>query len=126
MTAGACVRHPRHRHVRDVLERRGPELIAAYKAGATVETVAAGAGIGATTLRRYLIAEGVPIRPRGGSRVRARLDAMNAELIAAYNAGVALAALAARAGVCPRDPHVPEGGGGRAPRRPRAAPEASA
>ncbi|MEN6518849.1 MAG: hypothetical protein ABFC38_11850 [Methanospirillum sp.] len=34
----------RRRHVREVLERRGPKLIAAYQAGAPVTTLAARAG----------------------------------------------------------------------------------
>ena len=100
MTAGTGVLNSRQRRVRRILERRGPKMIAAYKAGATVAIVAAGAGISANALRRYFIAEGVPLRPRGGTRVQTRLEAMKAELIAAYEGGAALAAVAARAGVC--------------------------
>jgi len=100
VTAGRRGLNNRQRHVRYVLERRGAELIAAYEAGATLATVAAEAGISSSALWNYLAAEGVPCRPRGSSKARARLDAMKAELIAAYEGGATVAALAARAGVC--------------------------
>jgi hypothetical protein len=52
----------RHRHAREELERRGPELIAAYEAGAPITALAAEAGVCRTTLSNFLVAHGVRLR----------------------------------------------------------------
>ncbi len=86
------------RHVREVLEQQGARLIAAYEAGASVHALAAGAGISDSTLREFLTAEGVTIR-RARGQARAVLEARGAEVIAAYESGRGLNAVAAEAGV---------------------------
>ncbi|MEN6342194.1 MAG: hypothetical protein ABFC89_06490 [Methanospirillum sp.] len=86
------------RHVREVLERQGAQLIAAYEAGAPVHALAAGAGISGSTLREFLAAEGVTIR-RSRGQAQAVLEARGAELIAAYERGSTLKAVAAEAGI---------------------------
>ncbi len=88
------------RHVRDVLERRGPRLIAAYQAGESTSALAARAGVSSHTIRAYLASEGVTIRPKTGKN-RKILHARSAELIAAYEAGTSIRVLAARVGVNP-------------------------
>ncbi len=50
------------RHVQAVLEQHGAEIVAAYLAGATVAALASLAGVHHHTIKRYLVAEGVPIR----------------------------------------------------------------
>jgi len=87
----------RHRHVQEVLERQGPELLAAYEAGASVQALAAGAGISEYTLKNYVMARGVAIR--NPSRRNRELPARGAELVAAYEAGATLKDLAARTGI---------------------------
>lgn len=85
----------------DLLEARAPELIAAYEAGATLEALAAGAGVSEATVGRFMIARGVVLRSRH-QRVQDRLERRRAELVAAYQDGETLAVLAARAGVSSR------------------------
>lgn len=97
---GIAIRNP-CRHAREVFEARGDKLAAAYEAGATIEALAAGAGIGFQQLKRYLVARGVPIH--GGQwRTRTIFERRGAELIAAYKAGATITALATEAGVCRR------------------------
>ncbi len=86
------------RHVRDVLERRGAELAAAYEAGATLRALAVGAGIYDVTLRKYLVSQGIGIRDRR-RRAREIPEARAPELIAAYEAGATFTALGAAVGV---------------------------
>jgi len=86
------------RHVREVLERQGARLIAAYESGASVHALAAGEGISGSTLREYLAAEGVALR-RSRGQGRAVLEARGAEVIAAYEAGRGLNAVASGIGV---------------------------
>lgn len=90
----------RRRHVQEVFENRGPELVAAYEAGAPLTLLATGAGITYRTLRKYLVAHGIAIRnnPR---RVREILEARGDELAAAYGTATPLTVLAADAGVDP-------------------------
>lgn len=90
----------RHRHVQEVLERRGAELIAAYLAGATVAALAARAGVSFYTVREYLVAHGIAIRNHR-RRARAIFEARGDEMIAAYEAGASMTALAASAGMTP-------------------------
>ncbi len=83
------------RHVREVLESRGAELIAAYEAGETAEALARDAGISSYTLRTYLVARGVAIRsPR--RMTRAILQTHGAELAAAYESGATIKDLSVR------------------------------
>ena len=63
---GAPRRPTHYGRVRKLLEERGPELRAAYEAGRTPEQLAAESGISPTTLRRYLVSEGVEIQTRLG------------------------------------------------------------
>jgi len=63
----ADIRASQQRHVREVLGRRGAELIAAYEAGASVAALAADAGICENTLRTYFIVEGVSVRRRNNT-----------------------------------------------------------
>ncbi|MEN6516625.1 MAG: hypothetical protein ABFC38_00350 [Methanospirillum sp.] len=86
------------RHVREVLERQGARLIAAYEAGAAIQGLADGAGISGSTLREYLAVEGVAVR-RSRGQARAVLEARGAEVIAAYEAGRGLNAVASGIGV---------------------------
>ncbi|MEN6342807.1 MAG: hypothetical protein ABFC89_09640 [Methanospirillum sp.] len=86
------------RHVREVLERQGARLIASYETGGKIQPLAAGAGISGSTLREYLAAEGVTLR-RSRGQARAVLEARGAEVIAAYETGRGLNAVAAEAGV---------------------------
>ncbi|MEN6341343.1 MAG: hypothetical protein ABFC89_02170 [Methanospirillum sp.] len=88
----------RRRHVRDVLERQGPTLVAAYEDDTPLHILAAGAGISDQTLRNYMMARGIAIRDLR-RRNREILEARAAELIAAYEAGATLTALGARTGV---------------------------
>ena len=86
------------RHVREVFEERGARLIAAYEAGASIHSLAAGVRISDTTLIKYLAAEGVTLRRiRGVSREV--LEVRGTELIAAYESGRAIKAIAAEAGI---------------------------
>jgi lambda repressor-like predicted transcriptional regulator len=89
----------RHRYAREVLGRDGARMIEAYEAGASMHSLAVGAGVSGTALRRFLVAEGIPLRSstRGGQRKD--LDAGRAELVAAYEAGAPIPTLADRAGV---------------------------
>ena len=86
------------RHVREVLEEQGARLIAAYEAGATIRTLAAGAGISGSALRKYLSARGVTIR-RARGRAREVLAVRGPELQAAYERGGSLRGVAAGVGV---------------------------
>lgn len=86
------------RHVREVFEEQGARLIAAYEAGATIRSLADGAGISGSALRRYLAAQGVAIR-RARGRARAVLAVRGPELLAAYERGGTLRAVAAEAGI---------------------------
>ena len=89
------------RHVREVLEEQGARLIAAYEAGATIRTLAAGAGVCETTVGRFMAAHGVELRSRQ-QRVQDRLGRRRADLVAAYQQGWTIAVLAAEAGVSHR------------------------
>ncbi len=90
----------RHRHVQEVLERRGAELVAAYLAGESIVALAADAGVSSHTVREYMVAEGVTLRPTTGKAWKI-LHPRSAELIAAYEAGTSIRVLAARVGVNP-------------------------
>lgn len=92
------VQRERRRHVRKVLEQRGPKLIAAYQAGAPITTLAARAGVSDHTIRAYLVSEGVTIRPMTGKAWKI-IHPRSAELTSAYEAGTSIRALAARVGV---------------------------
>lgn len=83
------------------LEARAPELIAACGAGATLEALAARAGVSEATVGRFMAARGVTIRDRH-RRVLDKLEQRRAELVAAYQGGETLSVLAARAGVSSR------------------------
>ena len=48
----------RPRRGREVLAARGDELIAAYEAGVTIRALAADAGVGLSTIRRFLAGHG--------------------------------------------------------------------
>ncbi len=61
-----------HRHVQDVFERRGAELVAAYRAGATITALAAEAGVCTTTFSTFLVARGVRLRNDRGWYRRSR------------------------------------------------------
>ncbi|MEN6341157.1 MAG: hypothetical protein ABFC89_01220 [Methanospirillum sp.] len=90
----------RHRYVREVLEARGPELIAAYEEGALISALAADAGVSHTTIREYLVSRGIALR----SDMRMPLPVFTArgpELIAAYESGGTIRGLAVDAGVSP-------------------------
>ncbi len=95
---GVTLRHERLR-ARQKLEARGAEMIAAYEAGATLAALGRDAGVTPRTFKTYLAAHGVAIRDPH-QRVREILEARGAELIAAYEAGASVAALAGEAGVC--------------------------
>ena len=90
----------RHRHVREVLEARGPELVAAYEAGTTIPALAAEAGVSYTTIRVYLVSRGIALR-NDNLRPLPVLSARGPELIAAYESGAPVTRLAADTGVCP-------------------------
>ncbi len=60
--------------------------------------LAAEVGISSHTIRAYLVSEGVTIRPMTG-RAWKIVHSRSAELIAAYEAGTSIRALAARVGV---------------------------
>ncbi|MEN6342954.1 MAG: hypothetical protein ABFC89_10400 [Methanospirillum sp.] len=94
---GVTIRSPRRR-AREVLATRGAELAAAYEAGASLHTLAADAGIARDTLRVSLVARGVATRDYR-RRAREIFEARGAGLIAAYEAGASLGAVAAEAGV---------------------------
>jgi DNA-binding CsgD family transcriptional regulator len=91
----------RRRHVRDVLERRGAELVADYLAGESIAALAADVGVNFHTIQAHLVAEGVTLRRTDGSALK-RLNARSAELIADYEAGTSMRAPAARLGLNPR------------------------
>jgi hypothetical protein len=55
-------RPPHYGRVREVLEKHGPELRAAYEAGGTIHALATSVRIHSVTLRGYLIDHGVEIR----------------------------------------------------------------
>ena len=61
-------------HVREELERRGAELIAAYEAGAPITALAAEAGVCSKTLGTFLVARGVRLRHDHGWYRRRRHD----------------------------------------------------
>ncbi len=88
----------RRRHVQEVFENRGPELVAAYEAGGTVADLAADTGIGSHTLRAYLVDHGVAIRTPNW-QVREVLEARGDEFVAAYRAGATLNEIAASTGI---------------------------
>lgn len=88
----------RRRHVREVFEKRGARLIAAYEAGAPIHALAARAGISDSTLTEYLAARGVTLRRVCGVS-RGVLEVRGGELIAAYESGRAIKAVAAEAGI---------------------------
>ena len=87
-----------HRHVQEVLERRGAELAAAYKAGGSISGLAADAGISVTALRSCLTSRGLAIRSPY-RRTQEILEARGEELIAAYEAGASFSGLAAETGL---------------------------
>lgn len=49
--------------------REVPQIIAEYRAGASIRTLAAGTGYSYGTVREILLSNDVPLRPRGGGRV---------------------------------------------------------
>jgi len=87
-----------HRHVQEVLERRGAELAAAYEAGGSITGLAADAGISVTALRSYLTSMGLAIR-NPYRRTQEILEARGEELVAAYEAGASFTGLAAETGL---------------------------
>jgi transposase-like protein len=72
-----------------------PELVAAYRAGATVEELAASHDCSVTTVRSVLEGEGLALRARGP---RSPLEGREAELASAYEAGATVRDLAERFG----------------------------
>jgi transposase-like protein len=72
-----------------------PELVAAYRGGATVEELAERHGCSVTTVRTVLEGEGVALRARGP---RSPLEGREAELAAAYDSGATVRDLADRFG----------------------------
>jgi lambda repressor-like predicted transcriptional regulator len=84
--------------MRKIPEALGEEIAAAYEAGATLRALATVAGIHHDTVRRYLVDQGVAIRDHR-QRVQEVLETDGAGLIAAYEGGATVAALAADAGV---------------------------
>ena len=71
------------------------DLVDAYEAGATVESLAAEHGCSVTTVRDVLAAEGMAMRSRGP---RSPLEGREAEVAAAYEAGATVRDLAERFG----------------------------
>ena len=84
---------------RTVFDARGDEFAAAYTAGATLKALAASAGVSRESIRGYLVSRGVTIHRGRGWPSWALLEARRDKLIAAYEAGATLTALAAEAGV---------------------------
>ena len=80
---------------RRLLVGQEAELVAAYEAGATVESLAAEHGCSVTTVRDVLAAEGVELRARGP---RSPLDGREAEVATAYEGGATVRDLAERFG----------------------------
>ena len=87
---------------RTVFDARGDEFAAAYTAGATLKALAASAGVSRESIRGYLVSRGVTIHRGRGWPSWALLEARHDTLIAAYEAGATLTALAAEAGVSRR------------------------
>ncbi len=90
-----------HWQVREVLEARGDEFLAGYRAGATLNEIAASAGISTASIRPYLVARGVTLRRGRRWPTRAALEPRRDELLAAYEGGATIRTLAADAGVNP-------------------------
>ena len=87
-----------HRHIQEVLESRGAELVAAYEAGGSITGLAADVGISVPALRSYLTSRGLAIR-NPYRRTQEILEARSEELVEAYEAGASLKGLAAETGV---------------------------